>query len=370
MKEKKKSLLIVLCRLCIFAIAAAFICAYGTFSFNIGQKLVSLSAKTFLPQKGLRFENFEASENSQNVTESKKDEAVTGTSLKTDGLDSDVLLLMNKAIEKSVDEKIGGKIKEYTYTSDGVTDSFDAVKVKNVNKTQVDIESLLKEKADLTVEKGEPSVLIYHTHTTETYQLLDRGFYGVDFKARTTDKGQNMVRVGKAICSEIEKAGFKVIHDTEIYDSPYSGAYYRSEDKAKAYLKKYPSIDITLDIHRDAIESDGGVKTKPTAVIDGKKAAQLMIISGCQEQDNGITDLPDWKENLVFALQLQNKAETMFPGLMRPLYFCPRSYNMNLTHCSLLIEMGSDANTLSEAVYSGKLLGKAIAEILKEYSVD
>ena len=93
-----------------------------------------------------------------------------------------------------------------------------------------------------------------------------------------------------------------------------------------------------------------------------------MIISGCQEEGNGITNLPDWEYNLAFALQLQQSLENNFPGITRPLYFCPRSYNMNMTHCSLLIEMGSDANTLEEAVYSGKCLGVALIDILKEYS--
>ena len=92
-----------------------------------------------------------------------------------------------------------------------------------------------------------------------------------------------------------------------------------------------------------------------------------MIISGCQEDGNGITNLPDWKYNLTFALQLQQSLESSFPGLTRPVFFCARSYNMNLTHNSLLVEVGSDANALDEAVYSGKCLGVALAKLMKEY---
>ena len=92
-----------------------------------------------------------------------------------------------------------------------------------------------------------------------------------------------------------------------------------------------------------------------------------MIITGCQEEDNGVTDLPEWEKNLTFALKFQNNMETAYEGLTRPVFFCDRSYNMGLTPLSLLIEVGSDANTLSEAVYSGKMVGRALAEILKEY---
>ena len=105
--------------------------------------------------------------------------------------------------------------------------------MKNVNKTDIDIESILKEKIDLSVSKDKPSVLIFHTHTTETYQMLDRGFYEINFKTRTEDSGQNMLRVGVAICQEIEALGYKVIHDTEIHDLSYNGAYAHSRKKTR-----------------------------------------------------------------------------------------------------------------------------------------
>ena len=281
--------------------------------------------------------------------------------------DSDIKKLINEAEKKSGKDKKDGDIKDYKYVNDGVTDSYGNIRVKNTNKTDIDIKSYLSREPDLSVNKEEPTVLIYHTHTTETYQLLDRDFYPTGNETRTSDEARNMIRVGKAICEQLEEAGYKVIHVTDIHDNPYSGAYSRSRKTVEEYLKEYPSIQITLDIHRDAIQRSDGTKIAPTVEIDGKKAAQIMIISGCQEEGNGITNLPDWKENLTFALKLQNELESSFPGITRPLYFCARSYNMNLTHCSLLVEMGSDANTLEEAVYTGKCLGAALTDILKEY---
>lgn len=300
-------------------------------------------------------------ENQEQESENKtEDISITDT-------DEDIVAVM-KAAEKDADkDKKDGDISDYFYKNDGVTDSYGDVRVKNTNNTDVDIEGKLKERLDLSVEKGKPAVLIYHTHTTETYQILDRDFYAVGSLTRTNKEQLNMVRVGKAVCEELEKAGYEVIHVTDIHDNPYSGAYSRSRKTVEQYLKEYPSIQITLDLHRDAIHRSDGTKIAPTAEINGKKAAQIMIISGCQEEGNGISNLPDWEYNLAFALQLQQSLEKNFKGITRPLYFCPRSYNMNMTHCSLLVEMGSDANTLEEAVYSGKCLGVALVDILKEY---
>ena len=189
--------------------------------------------------------------------------------------------------------------------------------------------------------------------------------YG-SYTGRGEDKSRNMVRVGDEITKMLEKSGYKVIHDTEIHDRKYTGAYDHSKVNVEAYLKKYPSIQVVLDIHRDAIHLSNGNKIKPTAEINGKKAAQIMIITGAQE--GKVKGFPDWEQNLRFAVKLQQTCETMYPGLMRPILFSQRKYNMNLSHCNLLLEMGSDANTLEEAAYSGRLVATAIAKLLDEYS--
>ncbi|MFR8011873.1 MAG: stage II sporulation protein P [Clostridia bacterium] len=264
---------------------------------------------------------------------------------------------------------VSGKIDEQTYTVNNATEVFGSVWAQNKTyEHELDLEKVLNEPVDLTItDKSKPHILIFHTHTTESYMLLDRDTYSDAYITRSDDPKRNMVRVGDEICDQLEKAGFAVIHDTNIYDSTYSGAYYRSEDQIDKYMEQYPEIQVILDIHRDAIKQSDGTMVAPTAVIDGKKAAQIMIISGCQEKD--ITDFPDWEYNLRFAVQLQKYCQEMFPGLVRPLFFCAREYNMHKSRCSLLIEMGSDANTLDEAAYSGRMLGKALAALLENYVV-
>jgi len=89
-----------------------------------------------------------------------------------------------------------------------------------------------------------------------------------------------------------------------------------------------------------------------------------MIITGAEE--GLVTDFPDWEENLTFALKLQKYAQDDYEGLMKPVYFCQRKYNMDVVPYSLLLEVGTDANTLEEAVYSAHLLGESLSRLIKE----
>jgi len=163
----------------------------------------------------------------------------------------------------------------------------------------------------------------------------------------------------------LEKNGIKVIHDTTFHDVPaYSGAYSRSESTVMNYLNKYPSIKITIDLHRDAMITDEGLSYKPTVKIEGKKAAQMMLIAGCDV--NNEIGFDNWEECLPFSLNVQKKAESLYPNLMRPLMFCRRNYNTYITSTSLLIEVGTQSNTLNEAVYSGKLMGNILSQVILE----
>ena len=253
----------------------------------------------------------------------------------------------------AVEASVTGSIQELTMANTGV--QYGNIWVQNRNEYHdIDIEKVLSEQpAVKPLKNGKPEILIYHTHTTEAYQ-------GV---TRTQDENQNMVAVGDRITKELEAAGYGVIHDTTCHDYPsYNGSYNRSYETIAKNLEKYPSIQVTLDIHRDALGGD--TKLKPTAVVDGKKAAQIMIISGCD--DDGTLGFPNWEYNLRFAMRIQKALTDTYPSLARPLNFCARKYNEHMTKGSLLIEIGTDMNTLAEAEYSGTLLGKTLVDVLDD----
>ncbi|MDE5859986.1 MAG: stage II sporulation protein P, partial [Oscillospiraceae bacterium] len=237
-----------------------------------------------------------------------------------------------------------------------------AGQVRNI--TSVPNKTLIAESRlapDFTIEKnGEPQILIMHTHTTESYEPYERDFYDSSFNSRTTDERMNMVAVGNAIAEQLEAAGIGVIHDTTKHDyRSYNNSYDRSRETVSAILEEYPSIKIVLDIHRDAIERESGERIAPVAEINGKNAAQVMIICGC---DDGTMGMPNYLKNFRFACMLQQQMESGYEGLTRPILFDYRKYNQDLTDGSILIEVGGHANSIEQAVYSGELIGKSLAE--------
>lgn len=239
--------------------------------------------------------------------------------------------------------------------------------IKNSTGFNLDVKKYLEASLGFDFDNNSEAVqvLIVHTHTSESYLAYDAGFFHEGFYPRSSDSERNMLRVGEAITQSLRENGIGVVHATEVHDDPkYDGAYGRSRATIEKYLEMYPEIKVVLDIHRDSISygTDGG-KIKPTFTVDGRKAAQIMIMSGYDP--DGYYDFDFWEENLSFALKLQDTAENMYPGMTRPLYFGNFAYNMNINNGSLLIEVGTDVNTLEEAVYSGKLLGNVLAKVLQ-----
>ncbi len=282
---------------------------------------------------------------------------------------ADILALIKKYTELFSDDKKGGGIQSVTYEKAGATHIFENVRVKNTTETKsLNIEKVLSEPLELSVDKSKPAVLIFHSHTSEGYEMIERDWFAQGYNARSNDESRNVVRVGTEIANYLTELGYTVIHDKTIHDESYNDSYAKSRKTVAKHLEEHPEIQIVLDIHRDSMTQDNGDKIKPVNTIKGKKAAQLMIITGAEE--GKVENFPDWEYNLRFALQLQKKCETMFPGLMRPVLFSQRKYNMDMTRFSLLVEMGSEANTLQEACYSGRMLAAALASLMDEYVKD
>ena len=263
-----------------------------------------------------------------------------------------------------------GAIVRTTYGTFSGKNIFNLDKAGQVNNktsvlwTDLKNESKLLPKFRISVHSDEPQVLIYHTHTTESFEPFVRDYYDASFNYRTTEETKNMVMVGNAIAKQLEEADITVIHDTTIHDYPsYNGSYDRSAVTIRNILEKYPSIKVILDIHRDAVSADG-IAYQPFVEIDGKEAAQIMIISGC---DDGTMNMPDYLQNFRLASLFQKQIESDYKGLTRPILFDYRKYNQNLSTGALLFEIGSHGNTLEQVQYSGELVGKSIARAL--YSI-
>lgn len=255
------------------------------------------------------------------------------------------------------------------------SDTVDYVKLHNGgearNCTDLSAETLAEASKELPGFKiegasSEPQVLIMHTHTTESYEPYERDYYDINFPSRTRSVSRNMTAVGEALAKSLAAWGITVLHDGTVHDYPvYTGAYDRSEETIRKALEEYPSIKVVIDLHRDAIENSDGTRIAPVSEVNGKNAAQYMIIAGC---DDGRFNMPNYMENFKFACLLQSCSEELYPGLARPLLFDYRNYNQHLTTGSLLIEVGSHANSFDEALYTGELLGDVLARALQKIS--
>ena len=270
-------------------------------------------------------------------------------------------------IIQQIPENRCGKITETQYSAaeGGIYIAFGNAIIKNCTKHSAEkIKAELKTAHSLSLLENSPQFLLYHTHATESFESADLGVFDTSGTWRSTDPDKNMISVGDVLTSVLVEKGFGVIHDGTMHDDPsYQGSYQRSAVTIKNHLSENPGITVCLDLHRDAIEPSASEIVKPTAVINGKKAAQIMIIAGC---DDGTMDMPDFWENLRFAAALADKLEELYPGLCRPILFDYRKYNMDLAPGLLLIEIGATGNTLAEAQYSAELLGNALSELFSE----
>ncbi len=269
-----------------------------------------------------------------------------------------------KSVAADTNKKAVGKVIEKTISPTSANLKYNKIYIKNSTGLSVNLKKELATAPKLKLTATDkPQVLIVHTHTTECYMLEKRNYYLASDKTRSTKENENVTAVGKVLEETLKAKNISVIHATEKHDYPeYTGSYNKAADTIKKYLKKYPTIKVVIDLHRDSVTGADKSKTALVTKINGKKAAQLMLVSGCQAQ--GVEGFSNWKENFRLAIRLQQTLEVMYPSLARPILFTARRYNQHLTTGSLLIECGTEVNTLDEAKYSAQLLGNALAATL------
>ena len=197
---------------------------------------------------------------------------------------------------------------------------------------------------------GKPKVLIYHTHATESYLPTSSGNYH-------TTKEANTVRDAGNVLEEIlEAEGIAVVHDKTLHDNPsYNDSYTRSYETVKALLKKYPSIECIIDLHRDAMAgSDPG----PVTQVGGKTASTYSyVLSNTTET---------YASNKKFLAELNDAAARDFGGYTGSVLERPYWYNQELCGKSILIEMGNNRNNIKEVRECARNFGKILARVLNE----
>ncbi len=239
--------------------------------------------------------------------------------------------------------------------SETYTDEYNGVKIKN----QTDNIELTEEMLEPDIDINTENILIYHTHSSESYTPSENYNYTATGNFRTTDINYNVVRVGTELTKYLLHYGYNVIHDTTIYDKSYSQSYSRSLKGVAALLEENENTDILIDIHRDAIADS---TYAPTVKIGDEEAAQLMFVIGT---NGGGSEHDNWNENLKLAIKIQEKANELYPGLFKPIILRDSRYNQHLGTGASIIEVGATGNTMEQCLTSMKYLAKVLSEVLQ-----
>ena len=244
---------------------------------------------------------------------------------------------------KIIDEN---NIKE-TYTN-----KYKDIKVNN--QTDFDISSIL-ENSSYTFTNNK-KVVIYHTHTCESYTPTEQYKYPMTDSYRTTDLNFTVSKVGDELSSQLEKYGFNVIHSKTYHDYPsYNGSYGRSLKTLESILNKNKDAEITIDLHRDAVGSNSNYA--PSVQIGDEVCAQVMFVIGTD--GSGLAH-DNWRKNLEYAIKVQSIADELYPGLFRPIILRNARYNQHLTTASTIIEVGATGNTLEQCLASMKYVANVL----------
>lgn len=225
-----------------------------------------------------------------------------------------------------------------------------------------DLQALLTQSLSFDLTGEEPTVLILHTHTSESYTPVAGQAYEQTSEYRTLDQRYNMLRIGDEVAQALEQAGIRVVHDRQFHDYPsYNGSYNHAAAATASYIEQYPGIRLVLDLHRDAVDTASGQMVTECSV-GGQASAQLMLIVGT---DGGGLSHPHWQENLSLALKLQVTLEKQNPGVCRNLCLAYQRFNQHFTPGALLVEVGAAGNTLDEALIAANALADGIIALFQ-----
>ena len=229
--------------------------------------------------------------------------------------------------------------------------------VKIRNETDYKLTNEVLDPTSLEINTN--NIIIYQTHSCESYTASEKYQYKQTGNFRTTDKNFSVIRVGRELTNQLKSYGYNVIHDENYHDYPsYTGSYTSSLDTVTKLLEENKDTDIVIDVHRDAV---GDNTYAPTVKIGDEYAAQIMFVVG----GNGSSiPHPEWQQNLKFAIKVQQKANELYPGVLRPIILRESGYNQQVSKAASLIEVGATGNTLDQCLVSMKYLAKVLDEVL------
>lgn len=247
------------------------------------------------------------------------------------------------------------KLRDFNYL---VSKLYTVDSTTTIGPDQLNVDQLLSKDMHINRSKKGPKVLIFHTHSQETFADSVPG-----------DTNTSIVGMGAYLADKLNSMGIETIHHDGVYDLidgklDRSKAYEMSEKGVREILNQYPTIEVVIDLHRDGVRDDVHLVTD----VNGKQAARIMFFNGLSRtKTNGDIEYlynPYIQDNLSFSLQMQLAAESMYPDFTRRIYLKGYRYSLHMMPKSLLIEAGAQTNTVEEVRNSMDILANILNEVL------
>lgn len=264
----------------------------------------------------------------------------------------------NESNEIAISEVAENQSTEVIKSSYKESYNFETQGVKIKNESKYDLNALNLSSSNCKVNNK--NVIIFHTHTCESYTQTENNKYDASGNYRTTDLSHSVARVGDVLESYLKSFDFNVIHDKTYHDYPaYNGSYGRSLKTVSALKEKNKNTEIIIDLHRDAMSDE---TYAPKVKIGDEYAAQIMFVIGT---DGSGLEHNNWRKNLEFAIKVQKIGSEMYPGLFKPIIVRNARYNQHLSSAATIIEFGATGNTLEECEISAKYLAKVLEKAVE-----
>ena len=293
-----------------------------------------------------------AEKNTEEDTKGGDEEQPTSETQPVNTLPQSTIVLPHPILDLS-----RGKLSDYDYLMNNfyiVDENTDASAAK------INAAEFLAEDFSLSHGPLEPQILIYHSHSQETFS-----------DSREGEEEDSIVGVGNYLTSLLtEKYGYQVIHVKEAFDMmsgelDRSKAYDYACDYVEKVLEENPSVEVVIDLHRDGIDEDRRLVTE----INGKETAQILFYNGLSytNTQGQVSYLPNpyIQDNLAFSFQLEYQAALYYPTFYRGIYLAGLRYNLHLRKRALLLEAGAQTNTVQEVKNAMEPFADILNRVLK-----
>lgn len=237
----------------------------------------------------------------------------------------------------------------------------DNIPVAKTTSSNITLDSSIYN-SKLRVTNNKPQILIYHSHSCETYSDSPKGNY------HSEDKDHSVMSVGCLLTNQLSDLGWGVIHSTTFHDSPtYNNSYSRSAETIKSVMNQYNDVDITIDLHRDGLNIPNeavknNIHDKYTTTINGEKVAKFFFVVGARNDDV--------KKVQNLANGLTKYAKQKYPDLIMPVVLKPYGrFNQSICDNAILVEVGSNGTTTAEAQASAKYIAQILDGYFKEQNL-